>query len=151
MSSKVEYGPKNESAGNYCEKLKTNLYRKKPMPNVHYHPQVTLTRYQHPLFHISGGGDQPMWWLQWAAALPASAPAAAAASSVTGAEGVDGCRDSREHSLDSQSRATQCLRCACAPRTLVQLIGDTAEQYTYPEHGATPAPPPPPLAHLTNT
>jgi len=37
--SKVNYGPKNESAGNYCEKLKTNLYRKKPMPCVHYHPQ----------------------------------------------------------------------------------------------------------------
>merc|ERR1712107_180846 len=37
--TKVAYGPKNESAGNYCEKLKTNLYRKKPMPCVHYHPQ----------------------------------------------------------------------------------------------------------------
>jgi len=37
--TKVEYGPKNESAGNYCDKLKTNLYRKKPMPCVHYHPQ----------------------------------------------------------------------------------------------------------------
>lgn len=39
-SLQVDYGPKNESAGNYCEKLKTNLYRKKPMPCVHYHPQV---------------------------------------------------------------------------------------------------------------
>ena len=38
--TKVAYGPKNESAGNYCEKLKSNLYRKKPMPCVHYHPQV---------------------------------------------------------------------------------------------------------------
>jgi len=37
--TKVAYGPKNESAGNYCEKLKSNLYRKKPMPCVHYHPQ----------------------------------------------------------------------------------------------------------------
>merc|ERR550519_2015091 len=37
--TRVDYGPKNESAGNYCEKLKSNLYRKKPMPCVHYHPQ----------------------------------------------------------------------------------------------------------------
>merc|ERR1711936_787481 len=34
---KVDYGPKNETT--YCEKLKTNLYRKKPMPSVFYHPQ----------------------------------------------------------------------------------------------------------------
>jgi len=37
--TKVDYGPKNESAAVYCDKLKTNLYRKKPMPCVHYHPQ----------------------------------------------------------------------------------------------------------------
>merc|ERR1711962_473954 len=40
--TKVEYndGSRNETGGNnYCEKLKTNLYRKKPMPCVHYHPQ----------------------------------------------------------------------------------------------------------------
>ena len=34
---KVDYGPKNETT--YCEKLKTNLYRQKPQPSVHYHPQ----------------------------------------------------------------------------------------------------------------
>jgi len=34
---KVDYGPKNETT--YCEKLKTNLYRQKPRPSVHYHPQ----------------------------------------------------------------------------------------------------------------
>jgi len=40
--TRVEYndGSRNETGGNnYCEKLKTNLYRKKPMPCVHYHPQ----------------------------------------------------------------------------------------------------------------
>lgn len=36
--SQVDYGPKNETT--YCEKLKTNLYRQKPRPSVHYHPQV---------------------------------------------------------------------------------------------------------------
>jgi len=35
--TKVDYGPKNETT--YCEKLKTNLYRQKPSPNVFYHPQ----------------------------------------------------------------------------------------------------------------
>ena len=35
---RVDYGPKNETA--YCEKLKHNLYRQKPRPSVHYHPQV---------------------------------------------------------------------------------------------------------------
>merc|ERR1719348_38404 len=34
---KVDYGPKNETT--YCEKLKHNLYRQKPRPSVHYHPQ----------------------------------------------------------------------------------------------------------------
>jgi len=35
--TKVDYGPKNETT--YCEKLKSNLYRKKPHPSVSYHPQ----------------------------------------------------------------------------------------------------------------
>jgi len=37
--TKVAYGPENESAGSYCEKLKTNLYRKKPRGNIVYHPE----------------------------------------------------------------------------------------------------------------
>ena len=36
--TKVDYGPKNETT--YCEKLKTNLYRRKTWPSVFYHPQV---------------------------------------------------------------------------------------------------------------
>ena len=36
--SKVDYGPKNETA--YCEKLKHNLYRQKPRDTTHYHVQV---------------------------------------------------------------------------------------------------------------
>jgi voltage-dependent calcium channel alpha-2/delta-3 len=34
---KVDYGPSNETM--YCEKLKTNLYRKKPHQCIKYHPQ----------------------------------------------------------------------------------------------------------------
>lgn len=37
--TKVDYGPKNETT--YCEKLKSNLYRKKPHPSVSYHPQAS--------------------------------------------------------------------------------------------------------------
>jgi len=33
--TKVDYGPANETT--YCEKLKTNLYRKKPHQCIHYH------------------------------------------------------------------------------------------------------------------
>ena len=40
VPTKVAYGPKNESANNYCQKLKGNLYRKKPRRQLHYHPQV---------------------------------------------------------------------------------------------------------------
>jgi len=35
---KVEYGLKNETATNYCQLLKTNLYRNKPKKGFHYHP-----------------------------------------------------------------------------------------------------------------
>ena len=35
--TKVDYGPKNETK--YCDKLKTNLYRQKPRPSIHFHPQ----------------------------------------------------------------------------------------------------------------
>jgi len=35
--TKVDYGPSNETL--YCEKLKTNLYRKKPHQCIYYHPQ----------------------------------------------------------------------------------------------------------------
>ena len=38
--TKVAYGPENETMGSYCEKLKTNLYRKKPRGNIVYHPEV---------------------------------------------------------------------------------------------------------------
>ena len=39
--TKVAYnGPENDSASNYCEKLKSNLYRKKPRGVVFYHPEV---------------------------------------------------------------------------------------------------------------
>ena len=37
--TKVDYGPKNETK--YCDKLKTNLYRQKPRPSIHFHPQVS--------------------------------------------------------------------------------------------------------------
>jgi hypothetical protein len=40
LYAQVDYGPANETT--YCEKLKTNLYRKKPHQCVHYHPQVGL-------------------------------------------------------------------------------------------------------------
>ena len=36
----ASYGQKNGSVSNYCEKLKRNLYRNKPRPVIHYHPQV---------------------------------------------------------------------------------------------------------------
>ena len=39
--TKVAYDePENESASNYCEKLKSNLYRRKPRGVVVYHPEV---------------------------------------------------------------------------------------------------------------
>ena len=38
----VDYGPANETM--YCEKLKTNLYRKKPHQCIKYHPQVEHCR-----------------------------------------------------------------------------------------------------------
>ena len=36
---KVEYGPANETA--YCERLKYNIYRRKPVHCFHYHPEET--------------------------------------------------------------------------------------------------------------
>ena len=38
--TKVEYGPANETA--YCERLKYNIYRRKPMHCMNYHPEVIL-------------------------------------------------------------------------------------------------------------
>ena len=62
--SQVDYGPKNETT--YCEKLKTNLYRQKPRPSVHYHPQVRHHERPHvtiitivlTVLVVAGGGDQ---------------------------------------------------------------------------------------------
>ena len=36
--TKVEYGPSNET--DYCERLKYNIYRRKPMHCMNYHPEV---------------------------------------------------------------------------------------------------------------
>ena len=38
--SQVDYGPANETT--YCEKLKTNLYRKKPHQCINYHLGVRV-------------------------------------------------------------------------------------------------------------
>ena len=40
VPTKVAYGAKNESANNYCQKLKGNLYRKKPVPQIYWSQKV---------------------------------------------------------------------------------------------------------------
>ena len=72
---KVDYGPRNETT--YCEKLKTNLYRQKPQPSVHYHPQVrarSALSTETELCLFAGGGDQSVRWQLEAGRLPGCPP-----------------------------------------------------------------------------
>jgi len=47
--TKVEYGPSNET--DYCERLKYNIYRRKPMHCMNYHPEETEIK-------LCGGGTR---------------------------------------------------------------------------------------------